>query len=65
MADSKWPTRESNVDAVQVVKVIRVDSVTGRGTENDPVRRVTEYYTMEGRLITRSSPWEDSNARKE
>lgn len=46
-------TRKTNVDIVQVEQVIVVHSILGRGVEGDPVRRIIEYYRMDGTLIVR------------
>lgn len=46
--------RRSNVVMVEIIQVIHVQSVIGKGTdEGDPVRKVHEYYTMEGQLLAR------------
>jgi hypothetical protein len=39
------------IDTVEVVEVIRVNYTTGLGTEGDPYRMGTVYYTTEGTLI--------------
>lgn len=49
--------RQSNVDSVRIEKVVVVRSVSGMGTENDPVRPVVEYYDMEGNLLHRIDKW--------
>ena len=36
--------------------VIEVQSAYGKGTEADPVRIVTEYWSMEGELLARNDP---------
>ena len=50
------PVRVSNVDVVKIEQVIHVFSVFGKGVEDDPVRVIHEYYTMEGNLIARIDP---------
>ena len=48
--------RDSNVDSVEVVSLICVTSVVGAGTDSDPVRRIVEYWTMEGQLVVLLDP---------
>lgn len=43
--------------AARVVEVIETNlEKRGAGTENDPVRRVTQYYTLDGRLLFEHDP---------
>lgn len=37
--------------------VIEVQSAYGKGTEADPSRIVTEYWSMEGELLARNDPF--------
>ena len=37
--------------------VIEAQSVYGKGTEADPSRIVTEYWSMEGELLARNDPF--------
>lgn len=39
------------LQTAQVVQVIRTESVIGTGEENDPCRRVVEYFTFKGKKI--------------
>ena len=42
---------------VEVIKVIRTYlTVLGRGTTEDPYRRITEYWDMRGNLLWREDP---------
>jgi len=44
-------------DTVQVVTLIKTElSRRGKGEPNDPVRIVTEYWTMEGEKVTEIDP---------
>lgn len=36
---------------VKVIQVIETESLEGRGTEKDPCRRVTQYWSMEGKML--------------
>lgn len=49
----------SAVDSVCIIEVIEVISRFGLGIEEDPVRQVTEHFTLDGHLIARSDPWAD------
>lgn len=40
--------------------VIEVQSAYGKGTEADPSRIVTEYWSMEGELLARNDPLRES-----
>ena len=37
--------------AASVIEVIRTVSVVGKGTPEDPVREIAQYWTNKGRLI--------------
>lgn len=37
--------------AAKIIEVIRTVSVVGKGTDDDPVREVAQYWTVDGRLI--------------
>jgi len=39
--------RESNVDRIKILKVIEIISVAGKGTNDDPVHRVRDYFNLE------------------
>lgn len=45
--------RLSNVDNVEVVKMIKVESIVGDGTEENPVTKITEYFDMNGNRLIR------------
>lgn len=36
----------------EIVKVIRTETVEGKGTEESPVCSVRRYWTLEGKLIS-------------
>jgi hypothetical protein len=44
------------------MQVIKVTSVAGNGTEDDPVHVVTEYWTLDGKLLNRTVPPTPQNA---
>ena len=45
--------RESNVNSVTVEEFIHVISILGKGTADDPVHIVHEYFDMDGQLVGR------------
>ena len=49
--------RLSNVDEVRMIKVIEVRSLVGKGTEGDPGRTVTEYFSLDGKRLARAEPF--------
>ncbi|MBF7028909.1 hypothetical protein ISP03_02360 [Staphylococcus kloosii] len=38
-------------ETVNVIKVIQVVALRGNGTEENPTRRVVQYYNLEGEFI--------------
>lgn len=52
--------RVSNVNRAQVIQVVAVESITGKGTTESPVREITEYYSIrDGKLLARIDHWLD------
>ncbi len=43
--------RNEKLEYVEVIKVIRVKLTRGKGTPEDPVRIIYQYWDMEGILI--------------
>lgn len=47
-------------DEVEVIRVIRTNLVhRGKGVEGDPVRRITQYWDMDGNLLWETDPKDD------
>jgi len=45
----------------EVIEVIRTDlEKRGKGIEDDPVRRITQYWTLDGQLL-----WEEDPIKEE
>lgn len=44
-------TRPRGTDKARVIQVIETDSIRGRGTEDDPVRVVKQYWSLKGELL--------------
>lgn len=38
-------------DNVKVIQVIEVVSIRGSGTQDDPVRKMTQYWSLDGKLL--------------
>ncbi len=55
--------RKSNVNTVELIEVIKTESVCGKGTEEDPVRVVIEYWSLEGELLARVDTYEEAIKR--
>ena len=48
----------------QVMKVIRTNlSTNGKGVEGDPIRRVIQYWTLDGELLAEVDEWEDQQKK--
>lgn len=43
--------RKSYVDKTEVVTLIKVTSILGDGTKDNPVRPIYEYWTLNGRRV--------------
>ena len=54
---------ETHVTSVNVINVIEVKSRLGKGTQEDVVRIITEYYSLDGALIYRDDPCADSEVK--
>ena len=55
MAESARPR---GTDSARVIQVIETNAIRGRGTTDDPVRGVLQYWSMEGILLAENDPWE-------
>lgn len=52
MLDAKnEPVRPRGVDCARVISVIETKAIRGLGVEEDPVRQVIQYWSMEGKLL--------------
>lgn len=49
---------KSGVRYANVIQVIQVDSRVGKGTNDDPVRVITEYWSLDGQLLARVDKYE-------
>ena len=47
---------------VKIIQVIETTSVIGNGTEQNPVRRIMQYWSLKGALLAECDEWK-SDAR--
>lgn len=47
----KSTVKPRGTDSAKVIQVIETKSLMGNGSENDPVRIVVQYWTLDGKLI--------------
>lgn len=46
--------RPRGTDKTKVIKVIRTESIIGRGTPKDPVRIIYQYWVFKGNLLSQN-----------
>lgn len=46
-----------SIRSAQVIQVIRTESKAGAGTEDDPNRIVTQYWSTDGKLLAVHDPF--------
>ena len=62
MSDKKTAPKElgtakrQGIRQVQLVEIIQVQACVGKGTEADPKRIITEYWSKNGRLLAVNDP---------
>lgn len=56
MNDEKKTARPRGTDSAKVISVIVTEAIVGRGTEDDPVRSVLQYWSFQGELLAVSDP---------
>lgn len=44
------------IHSAKVVQVVEVQAVVGKGTEEDPNRVITQYWSLEGELLAERDP---------
>ncbi len=49
-------TRLTGVNEAKVVEVMEIKSLAGAGGEDYPFYEVTEYYSLDGKLLARHNP---------
>lgn len=48
--------RPRGTDSAKVIQVIVTESLVGLGTEEDPVRSVLQYWSLNGELLAKTDP---------
>lgn len=56
MSEEKRTARPRGTDSAKVIQVIETKACVGRGTEQDPNRVVTQYWSLEGKLLAKDDP---------
>lgn len=63
MDDKKKPAPQEQgavcgrgIKSARIVHVIEIETIVGKGTERDPNRIVTEYWSTEGQLLAVNDP---------
>ena len=49
--------RPRGTDKAKVIKVIRTESLIGRGTKEDPARFIYQYWDFKGRLLAQNDTY--------
>lgn len=48
---------EADINSVEMVTLIKVEFNRGAGIKGDPVRRIVQYWTTEGKLLVEKDGW--------
>ena len=56
MRDKKEAVRHRGTDSAKVIQVIMTETVRGLGTEDDPVRPIRQYWSLEGEMLAFNDP---------
>lgn len=51
-SEIKFPER-SKINSIKVIKAIQIDSFVGEGTNESPIRSITEYFDLKGNLLAK------------
>lgn len=52
-------TRSTAINEVNIIQVIEIKSIIGTGNVNSPITEISEYYSMEGKLLARKTIYDD------
>ena len=52
--------RPRGTDKAKVIKVIRTESIIGRGIQEDPVRHIYQYWDFKGNLLASHDTLKDN-----
>lgn len=56
MVGKKETARPRGTDSARVIQVIETKALCGAGTEEDPCRWLTQYWSLEGELLAERDP---------
>lgn len=56
MEDEKMTARPRGTDSAKVIQVIVTEAIEGRGIEDDPIRSVLQYWSLDGELLAKVDP---------
>ena len=60
---AQWGVAQFGIRDAEVIQVIRTTlERRGEGVENDPIRRITQYWTLDGDLLAEVDPWDGEAA---
>ncbi len=54
--NEKRTARPRGTDSAKVISVIETRAMAGRGTEEDPVRELIQYWSFNGELLAVNDP---------
>lgn len=55
--DDEKTARHGRADSAKVISVIAVELTAGTGVDGDPVRKVTEYWSLSGERLAVNDPY--------
>ena len=47
----------SKVKKLKTLKIIKIEVIIGDGTEKNPIREITQYWTLNGKLLFTIDPF--------
>lgn len=56
MEEEKTTARPRGTDSAKVIQVIVTEAIEGRGIEDDPIRSVLQYWSLDGELLAKVDP---------
>lgn len=57
MEQEKSTARPRGTDSAKVIQVIITEALIGNGTESDPCRIITQYWSLDGEKLTEHDPF--------
>lgn len=65
MAEKKGTARPRGTDSAKVIQVIESTTLIGAGTEDDPCRLITQYWSLDGKKLAERDPYRSGLERDE